>query len=178
MVDEIWKDIEGYEGLYQVSNLGRVKSSGNFKSKNARKTQKILKNILQNNGYYGVTLRKGGKSTRKNIHRLVAEAFIPNPYNKPCIDHINTIRTDNSIENLRWCTEKENNQNPISTKKQSKPVYQYTLSGEFVREWVSVASVNRFYGVKNTKVCDCCNGKRKTYKGYSWSYNRVNIQTT
>ena len=112
MEEEIWKPIKDYEGLYEVSNLGRVKSL------NYRKTgkEKILKNMKNNNGYLVVGLTKNGKRKNYLIHRLVAEAFIPNTEGKPHIDHINTIKNDNSVENLRWVTNKENNNNPLTKK--------------------------------------------------------------
>lgn len=102
---EIWKDISGFEGFYQISNLGNVYSL---------KRNKPLKKCISTHGYYMVYLcGKNGKTIAKQVHRLIAQGFIPNPDNKPCIDHLNAIRTDNSIENLKWCTVKENNNNPI-----------------------------------------------------------------
>lgn len=107
---EEWKDIQGYEGLYQVSNEGNVKSLGGKRYKVTR----ILDGYVQSTGYRVFNLWKDGKPKLLTVHRLVAEAFIPNPENKPCIDHINTIRTDNRVENLRWVTHRENNSNPIT----------------------------------------------------------------
>ena len=107
-MEEIWVDIKGYEGLYQVSNQGRVKRL--YKNGKIR----ILKPSLDNNGYLYVTLSKNNKPKIFKLHRLIAINFIPNPENKPCIDHINTIRTDNRVENLRWVTKKENSNNPLS----------------------------------------------------------------
>lgn len=131
---EIWKDIKGYEGLYQVSNLGRVKSLERIITKKNGVTLPIKEKILQygidRKGYYFVGLYKNSKGKNKSIARLVAEAFIPNPDNKPEINHINTIRTDNrvwvnedgSIEydksNLEWCTHKENCNNPLTKEHQ------------------------------------------------------------
>lgn len=117
---EEWRDIEGYEGLYQVSNEGRVKSlermvDGTGKWFPRLIKTKILKQNLSAQGYKQVNLHneEGVQKTQK-VHRLVAKAFIPNPQNKPHIDHINTIRTDNRSCNLRWVTQKENSENPIT----------------------------------------------------------------
>lgn len=105
---EIWKDIKGYEGLYQVSSEGRVKSLGGG---DRYKVTRLLNGYVGNNGYRVVTMWKNGSSKLKTIHRLVAETFIDNPENKPQVDHMNTIRTDNRICNLRWVTYKENSNN-------------------------------------------------------------------
>ena len=117
IIAEIWKDIQGYEGLYQVSNLGRVKSLGRFVDKlkcHYWQEEKILKLHKKHNGYLGVILLKDRKFKNFKVHRLVALAFIPNPENKPQIDHINAIKTDNTVNNLRWVTAKENIRNPLN----------------------------------------------------------------
>ena len=106
---EIYKDIEGFEGLYQVSNLGRVKSL-NY---NHTGKEGVLTPALNSYGYCKVSLWKNGKMRVKSIHRLVADAFIDNPNNLPCVNHINGVKTDNSVENLEWCTYKENNAHAI-----------------------------------------------------------------
>lgn len=103
---EIWKDIKGYEGLYKISSLGRVKSLARM-MKN-RKCEEIIKvPALTNKGYYRLPLCKYGETKYFYIHRLVAEAFIPNPENKPTVDHINRNKIDNCLDNLRWATYKE-----------------------------------------------------------------------
>lgn len=113
MEEEVWKPIKDYEGLYEISNLGRVKS---FNYRGSGK-EKILKNTECRWGYLTVSLTKSGKCKVFKVHRLVAEAFIPNPENKPCVDHINTIRTDNRVKNLRWVTYKENSNNEKTLEK-------------------------------------------------------------
>ena len=121
---EEWKDIPGYEGLYQVSNLGRIKSlARKVKTKNGHYqgyNEKILKMGTNNSKYYMVVLCKNGKTNAKLVHRIVAEAFIPNPDNKPCVDHIDTNIYNNNVNNLRWCSQKENCLNPITRKNNSK----------------------------------------------------------
>ena len=102
---EIWKPVVGYEGLYEVSNLGKVKAIKWHRGEE----EKEMKPYTTYKGYLRLRLTKNGKGKQFQIHRLVAEAFIPNPENKPYIDHINTDRTDNRVENLRYCTCKENN---------------------------------------------------------------------
>lgn len=135
-VVEIWKPIFGFEGLYEVSSLGRVKNIPHWvtrdyvKKDGVRVTDRLFvkEKILTpkkkyhhrnrnkgNDAYYlGFSLRKAGKYINKMLHKIIAEAFIPNPENKPCIDHINGDPLDNRIENLRWCTYKENNNYPIA----------------------------------------------------------------
>lgn len=117
-IAEIWKDIQGYEGLYQVSNLGRVKSLGRFIDRlvygNYWQEEKILKPNKTKYGYLIVELRKNKKPKSFLVHRLVAITFIPNSENKPEVDHINADKTNNSVNNLRWVTAKENVRNPLN----------------------------------------------------------------
>jgi hypothetical protein len=104
----MWKDIEGYEGLYQISDKGEVKSLPK-EHRYGLKTEKILKPKIDKDGYYGVSLCKNGKSKSKKIHRLVAQMFINNPNNKPTVNHINAIVNDNTLSNLEWATHSEQN---------------------------------------------------------------------
>ena len=166
---ETWKNIKGYEGLYQVSNEGRVRSLkfGRMKI--------LLQASLR--GYKLVGLSKDGVVKTYQVHRLVAVAFIPNPENKPQVDHINCVRDDNRAENLRWVTAQENNLNPITREKhigrlvnredQSIMVEQYTKSGELVRTYNSISETSK-YGFCFGCVSKCVKGKRRTHKGYVW----------
>lgn len=109
---EIWKDIKGYEGLYQISNTGKVKSLERYM--NNRKCEEIIKvPSLTNKGYYRLPLCKYGKIKYYYIHRLVAEAFINNFENKPTVDHIDRNKSNNCVSNLRWATYKEQIQNRV-----------------------------------------------------------------
>lgn len=176
---EIWRDIEGYEGKYQVSNEGRVKALA-WKGNGIGCSQN--EHILRQNdlrGYKRVGLSKEGVVKWYSVHRLVAKAFIPNPNNYPVIDHINTIRDDNRVENLRWTTPKENNQNPLTKAKhigklinredQSKRVAQYTIDGKLIRIYNSISETSK-YGFSFGCVARCASGERKTHKGFRWLY--------
>jgi hypothetical protein len=169
---EIWKDIKDFEGLYQISNMGRVKSLGNGKTRK----EKILSGG-NCTGYYYVHLCKEGKRKHYYFHRLVAEAFIPNPLNYPEVEHIDCNPNNNTVDNLRWCTHKENCNNPltISNYKQSntyghcKPIIQIMSNGT-TKEWLSAAEVERVLGYNQSNISACCRGKYKTAYGYKWSF--------
>ena len=126
MNEEVWKDVVGYEDRYQVSSIGRIRSKDIILHKSDGKTEfrkgRIVRLHLSKTGYPQYLFSNGVEKPRKlmRVHRVVAMAFIPNPENKPNIDHINTIRTDNRVENLRWCTQSENNLNPITRKRISE----------------------------------------------------------
>lgn len=202
-------DIVGFEN-YQITDDGRVWSKKN-------KVYLSL-NKKDGNGYPQCVLYKNGKGIPIDIHILVAKAYVPNPEGKPCVDHINTDKTDNKAENLRWCTPKENMGNPLTyakmkginigrkhtdewkaymsknngrywlgkhhseetRKKMSesckgripanrKKILQYTLEGEFVKEWKCIKDACDA-GYTLSSIVLCCQGKRKTHKGYIWKY--------
>lgn len=171
--EEIWKDIQGYEGLYQVSNKGRVKSLNryvNYKGTLYFKHERILKQNIQkagNNKRCAVVLCKNSKTKSIRVHRLVAEAFIPNPESKPFIDHIDTDSTNNNVENLRWVTAKENSNNPITLKHQSEvkkghPYWGRPLT-EDERKKISVANTGRHPSDETRKKLS------ESHKGKKWS---------
>lgn len=176
-VNETWKDIPGYENLYQISSLGRVKSL-NY---GGTSKEKLLKPGLNSRGYYQVSLFKNGEQKNFKVHRLVALAFIPNPDNKECVDHINGIKVDNRVENLRWCTHKENMNYPLARKNKSqsltnlpslsKPILQIDkITGEVINEFPSTNEVERQLGIGQGNISNCCNGKAKSAYGYIWRY--------
>lgn len=137
---EIWKDVVGYEGLYEVSDFGNVRSVQRFvecyhnRSK-CMKLQKVggkvLKGTIDKCGYRTVALSKDGGVDRFFVHRLVAEAFISNPSNLPFVDHVNTIKTDNRVANLRWVTKETNNKNVITVQHSSKKSFNTRMRGTF-----------------------------------------------
>lgn len=186
-MNEIWKEIEGYEGLYEVSNMGRVRSldrSVIHRGKQMVLKGRVLKPGTNKEGYHFVILCKEGKKKLTRVHRLVAEAFIQNLDNKPCIDHINTERTDNRVENLKWCTYSENNLNPITLEKVYTPVAQYSLDCELIAVYPSINEAVKQTGCNKSGICRCCTGgyfdksrgkwhKYTQYKGYVWKYHNV-----
>ena len=182
MKKEYWKPVVGYEGLYEVSNWGRVKSFDTYRKGINGSIRcckgKIIKYQKTKYGYLQVGLWKNGKCKKYAVHRLVAQAFIPNPNNLPCVNHKDENKQNNIVTNLEWCDRKYNcnygtRNKRISEKmtngKLSKPVLQYDLEGNFIREWASVMECGR-NGYNQGHVADCCNGKLKTHKGFIWRY--------
>ena len=175
---EIWKNIKGYEGLYQVSNMGRVKSLERIIiKKDGRKftvKERVLKPGATKDGYLIVGLHAGDKQKTLTVHRLVCQAFHKNPENKPCVNHIDENKTNNAANNLEWCTYEENNTHGTRSermaKTQSKPVGQYTRDGELIKVWASVSEAGRRAGFDRGTISDVANGKRKTHKGFVWKY--------
>ena len=175
---EIWKtavsDGELYEGLYKVSNLGKILSL------NYRNTGKpgLMNPGTDKDGYLQVSLRKNGETKTCYVHRLIAQTFIPNPENKPEINHIDEDKTNNRVDNLEWKCHKDNinhgthNERSAKTRtngKLSKRVLQLSLDGELIREWESTQECGR-NGFCQGAVSECCQGKRKTHKGFRFMY--------
>lgn len=186
---EVWKNIPGYEGYYQASNLGRIRSldiSVKCRNNHTRiKKGKILAPSPYLNGYLSVSLSKDATTTRKSVHRLVALTFIPNPENKPCIDHINAIISDNRVLNLRWVTYSENNKNPIFKRKMSISkkgencfFYGKTFNCRPIVSIDSEGNITKYQSIKeasnkgfNYRGIQCClSGLYKHHKKRRWLY--------
>lgn len=165
---EIWNDIKEYKGLYQISNFGRVKSFYN------NKEGSILKPYMNNYGYMSVKLYKNKISKNFKIHKLVAETFIPNINNYPCINHKDENKQNNKVDNLEWCTYKYNNNYGTMQKrkalKQSKKINQYDLDGKFIKTWNGMREIERELHINNVCIWKCCKGMLKQAKGYIWRY--------
>lgn len=180
---ENWKDVVGYENEYQVSNFGRVRSvTKEVNCKNgcqAVKKGKILSLTKRKKGYLCVSLSSHGKSRVIEVQRLVAMAFIPNPNNLPCVNHIDENKENNCVENLEWCSYSYNNNYGKRKRKASearingklsKKVYQFDLNNELIAEYPSLAEVKRLHGYDASKISLCARGKRKTAYGCLWRY--------
>lgn len=163
-MNEIWRDVPGYEGKYQVSNLGRVKSLSYRRSNK----EVILKPISNGTGYLQITFCKNGKTERQYVHRLVAEAFIPNPGGLPEVNHKSEVKTENQVWNLEWCTRKYN---ATFSHTRGRSIQQYSLSGEPVQKWSSALSVEKELGFYSSSIIRCCRGKQDKAYGYRWSYS-------
>ncbi|MBP3931432.1 MAG: NUMOD4 motif-containing HNH endonuclease [Peptostreptococcaceae bacterium] len=189
---EVWKDIEGYEGKYQVSNLGRVKS---LRDSHGKYRELIMTGRNEGHGYLKVSLYKNGKSKGIKIHRLVAITFIPNPKNKTDINHINGIKSDNRVENLEWCTKGENLKHAYDIGLKKKPIgadnpnygikfseerikkmtrnraYHYGENHERAKKVICINTGEVFnsmidavnkYNLSYTTLVNCCKGRKKS----------------
>lgn len=166
---EIWKDIKGYEGLYQVSNLGRVKSLNYRRTKK----EKILKTKESKDGYLRVTLSNNKDNKIYFIHRLVAQTFLCNPYNHKEVNHKDENKRNNYVDNLEWCTRKYNINYGKRTLKTQKRIIQYDRKGNFIKEWNSISECDNKLNIAHQSICACCKGKRKTAGGYVWRYKDI-----
>lgn len=183
----VWRDVVGYEGLYMVSSDGRVKSLFRYK--------KELKLSLTNSGYYQIELFKNKTSKRYSVHRLVAQAFLPNPNNLPCVNHKDEIKTNNKVENLEWCSYKYNQnygtciQRRVESidystferkeiarrngKKCNKLIFQFSKEGKYIQCFVSIKEAKTL-NINASHISENAKGKRKTAGGFVWKYGRGN----
>lgn len=171
---EIWRDIKGYEGLYQVSNLGRIKSLGNNKSRK----EKIKSIRISKEGYEKVDLYKKGKIQTLFVHRLVAKEFIKNINSFEEINHKDENPRNNNVNNLEWCDRKYNINYGTRTQKcilklkgrNAKPINQYDRNGVFIRHWKSITEASKELKINQGSISNCCKNINKTGGGYKWSY--------
>ena len=158
--EEEWRDIKGFEGLYQVSNWGNVRRI-------IGKKERIVKQSPNNQGYLRLTLCKNNVKYPKRVHRLVAEAFLPNPDNLPEVNHKDECKTNNRVDNLEWCTAQYNHDYS-----QSIPIIQYSKDGVFIKVWKSMREAARELNIQQGHIGKCCKNLYgfKTAGGYIWRY--------
>ena len=192
-VNEVWKSIKGHDEKYMVSNYGRVKSLNRLVNK--RDGQRIVKEKflsinINNKGYCQVSLTTKHKPKLHFIHRLVGEAFIPNPKNKPNINHKDLNPYNNSVGNLEWCTQKENvkhaidngrYENVFKVAKNKKPkdfnnhlrksVVQLDINGNFIKEWDGIGNASKHFKTNGANIVKVCKGKQHTAGGFKWKYS-------
>jgi hypothetical protein len=163
---EIWKSITGYDNLYEVSNLGRVKSL-------KRVPNTILK-PSSNGRYLQLVLHKDGSKSKKYIHRLVAEAFISNPYGFSEVNHKDEDKTNNNVSNLEWCDSTYNNtynQRHIKSRESlKKPIIVRDISGEIIAEYSSISQASIALNMDKSNISKCCRGVMCSYKSLTFSY--------
>ena len=159
-MQEIWKDIDGYDGKYQVSNFGNVRTN-DFRGKGTRRLLKLTVNSI---GYKVVRLN--GKL--KLVHRLVAEAFIPNPKGLPQVNHLDEIRSNNCVDNLEWCTQWENLM--YNGAVANKSIFAITDGGE-VEHYKSLKDASDLLGITPSSISQALHGKHKTAGGREWFFN-------
>ena len=176
---EIWKDIEGFEGLYQVSNMGRVKSlERTVWNKGTGYYMTVSERILKANnvgkGYLQVKLFKDGKRKTCYIHRIVATAFLDNPKNYNEVNHKDEDKTNNCVDNLEWCSHSYNNnygtKNQRAVKKLSKPVIGVDKVTGLILEFPSAKEAGGVLGIDSSHITQCCKGKYKSIGGFVWHY--------
>lgn len=184
-MQEIWKNVVGYEGLYQISSTGKVKSLFRVlmlpDGRPQTKIERILKQSTSHKGYKTVKLCNLGEEHTCQVHRLVAEAFLPNPNGLPQVNHKDEVKDNNFVSNLEWCTNEYNVNYGTATEratkkringKKSKPVLQIDCFGKTVSEYPSVGEAARQLGniSKQGNISACCAGSRPKAYGYIWKY--------
>lgn len=176
-MEEIYRDISGYEGIYQISNLGNIKRLEYQRYNKLTKTysnykEHYLKPLLSVRGYKVVSLCKNGVVKLNPVHRLVAETFIENLCNYNCVNHIDGDKTNNKVDNLEWCTYKENSQHAYRTglNGRGKKVKQYDLNGKYIATYRSTNNASNKTGISQGNIYMCCVGKRTMAGNYIWKF--------
>lgn len=172
---EQWLPVRRFEGLYEISSFGRVKSLAKYVYK-----ERIIAGLIHGAGYLSAHLKRDKHDYRFRIHRLVADAFIPNPGNKKTVNHKNGIKTDNRVENLEWATYSENNNHAIDNglrkmpkgqaNRLSIPVVQKDFNGSIIKRHFSIGQAALETGVPTGNICAAAKGKLKTSGGFIWQY--------
>lgn len=170
---EEWRDVVGFEEVYQVSSIGRVRNKKSKRMRNIQTTPEGYKFVILHDAKHGIPNRT------KGVHRLVAESFIPNPENKPCVNHKDETHDNNVVENLEWVTYKENNLYGTRLQKATKSelgtgreVHRYTRDGQYIDSFSNCMEASRTLNICFSNIYCCCAGKRKTAAGFVWSYER------
>lgn len=178
-LQEIWKNIEGYEGQYQISNLGRVKSLARINYANHFQDERILTPVDHGKGYLLVHLSRGTKVKQIAVHRLVAETFIPNPNNKPQVNHLDEDVTNNRLDNLEWCSSQENLtyghrienawKTRTANKTRGRRIKKFTISGDLVEIYPTIIVASRENGVSGPAL-SAAERHNYTSAGHKWRY--------
>ena len=162
---EIWEEAIGFEGLYEISKSGKVK-----------KKDRLLRQRKNNKGYFLVDLYKNGIRHQLLVHRLVAQAFIKNPNNYPCVNHKDENKENNNADNLEWCSQKYNMNYGSCPRRigeaNSKSVIQHDKNGNVVGKYNSIICAERMTGISNGSIGDCLHKRRKSAGGYLWQYEK------
>lgn len=169
---EVWKDVVGYEGLYQVSNLGRVKSLAKIDRLGRCYPERLKAQVNNGTGYLVVNLKHNGKQQMRSVHRLVAEHFISNELELPEVNHIDGNKFNNVVDNLEWCTHSENMQHAVDTGLHTNFGQRKVLCVELDLIFDTVKDAELWVGVKGSRISNVCQLKRgcKTCGGYHWRY--------
>jgi len=193
-MNEIWKDIKDYEGYYQVSNLGNVRSCNrtiieNGTGKTVKHKSRKLKAAKNHDGYLQIVLSKESICVTNFVHRLVAKAFIPNPLNKPTVNHIDGNKQNNNVLNLEWSTKSEQAIHSLNKKLRtmpnvwnnkfgskhcaSKKVLQYSKTGSLIKEHGSIVEAAKEVNISPSSITHVCKGRGKSAGGYCWKFETV-----
>lgn len=176
---EVWKDVVGFEGYYQVSNMGRCRSLDRIvpcKKNGERKIKGHIMRLHKNstNDYLCVGLCKNSKYTQMLVHRMVAIAFLNNPNNLPEVNHKDENPKNNCVNNLEWCTSKYNANYGTRKDRLSvlprKPIIQKDLLGNFIKRWDFIKQASDELGIDQSEIIRTCKGRKESYKGYKWEY--------
>lgn len=159
---EEWRDVVGAEEYYQISSFGRVKNKG---------TGEILK-PSKSGDYRHIELRYG-INKHFLIHRMVAEAFIPNPFNFRCVNHIDENKENNHVDNLEWCSQKYNLSYGKNATQRNQRIIQYDSNGNALKIWESMKEASECLGINAEGISGCCRGKKKSCGGYAWTYANI-----